>query len=355
MAKFSVVVPIYKVEKYLPRCIDSLINQTLKDIEIILVDDGSPDGSPAICDEYAAKDNRIKVIHKKNGGVSAARNDGLKIATGDYIIFCDSDDWMEQDALESLYTKAIETGADIVVGDIYLIRGEKAIYNKYFEHEFHYTKREDMDELVKADMYQGFSPDPPVGSKTIGYGGPWNKGVKRQFLIDHNICFDPSLLGIFDDILYTAYMYAQAESIVYIHKPVYNYVDLSTSITKGYKPNSLDISDRIFKAFKALMVKFGSDGKYDKAFNGLVIRRLVESMSFYFFNDANKQATKQTLLELKKTVAKEPYATAISKIDIQRLSLKQALVVRCLRARMPIAVWVLFKISKFKNKIKGNA
>ena len=353
MAKFSVVVPIYKVEKYLPRCIDSLIGQTLKDIEIILVDDGSPDGSPAICDEYAAKDSRIKVIHKKNGGVSAARNDGLKIATGDYIIFCDSDDWMEKDALESLYNKGVETGADIVVGDIYLIRGEKAVYNKYFEHEFHYTKREDMDELVKADMYQGYSPDPPVGSRTIGYGGPWNKGVKRQFLLDHNICFDPSLLGIFDDILYTAYMYAQAGSIVYIHKPVYNYVDLSTSITKGYKANSLDISDRIFKAFKALMAKFGSDGKFDRAFDGLVIRRLLESMGFYFFNDANGKGYKQTLSELRETVKGEPYASAIKNVEVDRLFLKQGLVVKILRTGPVTGVWMLYKLKKLKNFILG--
>ena len=113
--KFSIVVPIYNVEKYLPRCIDSLVNQTLQDIEIILVDDGSPDGSPAICDAYAEKDPRIKVIHKLNGGVSAARNDGLRISKGEWVIFCDSDDWMELDACENLYMCGNEKKVDVVI------------------------------------------------------------------------------------------------------------------------------------------------------------------------------------------------------------------------------------------------
>ena len=88
--KVSVIVPVYNVEKYLSRCIESIINQTIKDIEIILVDDGSPDQSPQICDEYALKDGRIRVIHKKNGGLASARNAGMKIARGDYIFFVDS-------------------------------------------------------------------------------------------------------------------------------------------------------------------------------------------------------------------------------------------------------------------------
>ena len=90
----SVIVPIYNVEKYLPQCVESLMNQTLKDIEIILVDDGSPDCCPVICDEYAEKDKRIKVIHQKNAGVSAARNEGLKNAQGAFIGFVDPDDWV---------------------------------------------------------------------------------------------------------------------------------------------------------------------------------------------------------------------------------------------------------------------
>lgn len=106
--KVSIIVPVYNVEKYLKRCVDSLLNQTHENIEVILVDDESPDNCGIICDEYAKKDSRIKVIHKKNGGLSSARNAGLEIATGDYILYVDSDDWISIDTLELLKKYMLE-------------------------------------------------------------------------------------------------------------------------------------------------------------------------------------------------------------------------------------------------------
>ena len=113
----SVIVPVYKTEKFLDRCVDSILNQTYKDIELILVDDGSPDKCPAICDTFAQMDERVKVIHKVNGGVSTARNTGLEIATGDYIAFVDSDDYIELDMYEKMISKAVEYDCDVVMCD----------------------------------------------------------------------------------------------------------------------------------------------------------------------------------------------------------------------------------------------
>ncbi|MBR6533529.1 MAG: glycosyltransferase family 2 protein [Clostridia bacterium] len=112
----SIIVPIYKVESYLQKCVDSIINQTYENLEIILVNDGSPDNCGAICDEYAKSDNRIKVIHKENGGLSDARNAGLKIATGEWISFVDSDDWLETDAIEQMLNLGIDKDADLIIG-----------------------------------------------------------------------------------------------------------------------------------------------------------------------------------------------------------------------------------------------
>ena len=113
--KISIIVPIYKVEKYIDKCIESIVCQTYSNLEIILVDDGSPDGCPQICDEYAKKDDRIKVIHKKNGGLSEARNYGIEIATGNYITFVDSDDYVSNDYIEYLYNLSINNMADISI------------------------------------------------------------------------------------------------------------------------------------------------------------------------------------------------------------------------------------------------
>ena len=117
MAKVSVIIPVYNVEKYLRKCLESVVNQTLKDIEIICVNDGSTDSSALILDEYARNDNRIKVYTQENQGQGAARNMALELAQGDYIAFVDSDDWLEVSALEELYKFITEKGAEAVVFD----------------------------------------------------------------------------------------------------------------------------------------------------------------------------------------------------------------------------------------------
>ena len=116
--KISVVVPVYNVEMYLERCVESIRNQTLKELEIILVDDGSPDNSPAICDRYASVDSRVKVIHKENGGLGMACNSGLDVAAGEFIAFCDSDDWLDPTMYESMYEMAKKYDADMVFSGI---------------------------------------------------------------------------------------------------------------------------------------------------------------------------------------------------------------------------------------------
>lgn len=118
MPTISVIIPVYNVEKYIKKCVDSVLCQTYTELEIFLVDDGSPDACPAICDEYAAKDSRVKVIHKPNGGLSDARNAALDVMTGQYVTFVDSDDYLAPDAIETLYAALIKTDADIAVGNM---------------------------------------------------------------------------------------------------------------------------------------------------------------------------------------------------------------------------------------------
>ena len=116
--KISVIIPVYKVEKYLSKCVDSVLNQTYTNIEVILVDDGSPDSCPEICDNYKGRDRRIKVIHKQNGGLSDARNAALEIAEGDYISFVDSDDWVDDNLLKVLHDALTRTNADMSISNM---------------------------------------------------------------------------------------------------------------------------------------------------------------------------------------------------------------------------------------------
>lgn len=148
--KISVIIPVYNVEKYLKRCLDSIVNQTYKNLEIILVDDGSTDKSGNICDEYAAKDKRIIVIHKENGGVSSARNKGLDICIGDYISFIDSDDWIEEDFFEYVVNNAKDN--DLLIFDYYITNGKSTKWIKYRKTKFEISKDECLIELTKAKL-----------------------------------------------------------------------------------------------------------------------------------------------------------------------------------------------------------
>ena len=132
MPKLSIIVPVYKVEQYIHKCVDSILNQTFKDFELILVDDGSPDNCGNICDEYAQKDERIRVIHKENGGLSDARNFGLQEAKGEYVSFIDSDDWIDFDLYSDILSYADENNLDVVCFDVYEVKGEKIKYNNRF-------------------------------------------------------------------------------------------------------------------------------------------------------------------------------------------------------------------------------
>lgn len=174
--KVSVIVPIYKAESYLYKCIDSLLTQTLADIEILLIDDGSPDGSGMICDEYARKDSRVKVFHKSNGGVASARQCGLDHACGEYVIHADPDDWVESDMLQSLYEKAVEEDADMVICDFYYEIDETEGYVRVCQ------QPETLDHMtVLKNLFQQL------------HGSCWNKLLRRVCCSKYNVHFDLNL------------------------------------------------------------------------------------------------------------------------------------------------------------------
>lgn len=168
MAEVSVIVPVYQVEKYLRQCLDSIVNQTFKEIEIILVDDGSKDNSGKICDEYALKDNRVKVIHQDNMGLSDARNSGMNQMSGNYFMFVDSDDYVSEQMIEKLYTSAVETDADVVCCNF-----------EYFwennENESFSTKQK-REELNSSEIFSHRKNEKNYGIWTVA----WNKLYKSS-------------------------------------------------------------------------------------------------------------------------------------------------------------------------------
>lgn len=355
MPKLSAVVPVYKVEVYLGQLIESLQNQTLKDIQIILVDDGSPDRSGAICDEYAAKDSRIKVIHKKNGGVGAARNDGLAAAEGDWVYFCDSDDYLELDALQKLVEAGEKTGAEVVFGDVALWSGTKMRRMHFHREPFATSDRKILDQLVMTVFGRQYCYLPPEGGPAGStYGGPWNKIVRRELLERENFRFDLSVKGICDDLLYSIHLFAMAKCVAYEPTIIYNYRLLGNSITHTYKANLLDINAAIFEAWEDFMSRYGAQGQYRKPYHVFVIRRLKATLGMYFFSGKNPKPKAEQYQELKALLSTEPYRSAIAKVDPDKLQNRyDKMLWKAAKSGSPRRIYYVFKLSVLAKKLKG--
>ena len=254
MSKVSIIIPVYNVEIYLRECMDSVINQTLKDIEIICVDDGSTDSCPAILDEYALKDKRIKVIHKENGGLGDARNVGMQYATGEYIYFLDSDDYIVTDAIEKLYNKSVKLDLDICVCLV------KEIDTN--------TKK---SKIVDAAVNKAYLPDKEIFSSydvkdTIFHlfiGWVWDKMYKRSLIVTNNITF-PKYKNTED----TAFTYfalilsnriSTLQECLIIHRTS---VNTSMSVNRGNEP------DAFIKAMDLLKNNLIEIGRFENFRNG---------------------------------------------------------------------------------------
>lgn len=211
--KISCIVPVYKVEKYLHRCVDSILAQTFTDFELILVDDGSPDSSPAICDEYAEKDSRVCVIHQENAGVSAARNAGLDVACGEYVCFVDSDDWVEADYMKAMYNAAVETGADLVVCgiDLELENGKKQMLCCVKANEFYDSKEKFLNQFARL---RG-KPQHDVCIHAVV-----NKLYSIRLL--NTVRFSPNI-KYSEDYLFNLNVFENVEKCVFVAKAFYTY------------------------------------------------------------------------------------------------------------------------------------
>ncbi len=217
--KVSMIIPVYNVEKYLKKCVESVINQTLKDIEIILINDGSTDNSPEICNQYAQQDERIKLITQENKGLSAARNTGMKFAKGDYIAFLDSDDWIDLNFCEKLYNSAIDTDADIAAASI--IRKRK-YHQKY---RVKYRKIEAFTDLQrKIEVCKG-----PQCCYV------WNKIYKKSALEKSGVIFREGVY--FEDMEFTMRILKELNKLITVPGASYYYRVNHKSIVKTTSRN----------------------------------------------------------------------------------------------------------------------
>ena len=246
MPLVSIIVPVYKAEKWLHRCVDSILAQTMTDFELLLIDDGSPDKSGEICDEYAAKDDRVRVFHKENGGVSSARQMGLENATGEYVIHCDPDDWVESNMLLELTQYAKDTQSDMVICDYYSenIYGEELTYHKQ-DLQYKETSYSVLNKLINQKIH----------------GACWNKLLRRNCL--HGIGFYPTDVFFAEDELFNVKILKPDLRVSYLNKAYYHYVQHSKAITAAKDVNSLLLRVKEIEELEKVLDK--------KEFNNFVV------------------------------------------------------------------------------------
>lgn len=281
MPEISVIVPVYKAEQYLERCVKSILEQTYQNFELILVDDGSPDGSPILCDKWAEKDSRVHVIHKENGGASSARNAGLKIAKGNWIAFADSDDWLDRTALKTLYDLANQYNVPMAIGGMRVVQ-------EYTDAQT--VAKQETVVLSRADLMSRFfrlngEPDTHSVCATL---------IRRDILEAYH--FIEGKMN--EDVEACYYLARKCEGAVYTNKPVYFYFKNVEGVTNsGFSKKKLDLLD-VWDIVQKQVEQFTPGYSYACEMNCKRARFTLLTqmyMNGYDHNDPYMRETKQRL------------------------------------------------------------
>lgn len=311
----SIIVPVYKTEPYLRQCLDSLVGQTYENIEIICVNDGSPDNSAQILEEYEKNDNRIKVITQENQGVSAARNNGVEASSGEYIMFIDSDDWVDTDMCETMYQAVTENEFPVCM----------CCYIKEFEGKSTVTNLFDGDKILVGDSYYEEFFENLAGVKNCNLRYPEKMDAlvspcmqlfKKDILSDIRFV-STNELSTGEDWLYQMEIYSKADKIVYIDKPFYHYRKTNEdSITSKYKPDLFEKWGKLYGYIEEVLKKYDFYEKYKNHLEN----KIALSYLYLGLNEIKSangfMAQKKRLKEIRCT---NKFEDAFSRLDIMNM------------------------------------
>lgn len=275
--KISVIMPVYKVERFIGKCIESLLSQTMQEWELIAVDDGTPDDSGKICDLYAERDSRVTVIHKENGGAPSARNAAIEIARGEYFYFMDSDDWAEPEMLESMYRAARESAAQLVVAGYYI--------DTYYSDSEYYTQEQCLPAKVFASQKEFREYAYKLFDKNLLYT-PWNKLYLASYIKDHGIRFRNTF---WDDFPFNLDVIRDIERVVLMEEKYYHFMRArSDSETARYRADMYEKREEEHGWLLALYEYWKVDNKESME---MVQRRYIERVIGCIENLTNSVCT----------------------------------------------------------------
>lgn len=268
--KVSIIIPVYNIEKYLPFCLESLVNQTYSNLEIICVNDGSTDNSLNILKQYASKDERIVVINKVNEGVSVARNAALQTVKGDYIVFVDGDDWLDENYVEIMIEKAEQHNADIVMCTYVKEYDDHSSIANIFDEKELILSGQDVQIQIRKRMFGLSNNELSHPERADVLATVWKQIVKTEICKSKSF-FDIRKIGTFEDGLFQIDLYKDVKKFVYINKPLYHYRKTnSNSITSGYKSDLFTKWQYLYDVLEEKITDENLSNQYVSAFNNRI-------------------------------------------------------------------------------------
>ncbi len=343
----SIIVPIYNVENYLRKCLDSLVNQTYKNIEIICVNDGSTDNSLNILREYEQIDNRIIIVDKKNGGLSNARNSGLKKVTGEYLMFVDSDDWIDLETCKLSLEVIKKFDVEVVMWSYIREFKNKSSPKVIFDHNIFFDKKDTKKKIYRRffGLYKEELSQPENADALVTV---WGKLYKSELILKNNIRFvDTKKIGTCEDALFNMEVFKNVKSSYFINGYFYHYRKDNTSFTSCYRKDLYAKWNNLYK----LMNEQIRDNDLGLIFSEALSNRIALNMIGLGLNViySNKN-TKDKCCELKRIIKNTRVNKAIKNIDLQYFPIHWKMFFYCIKKNQIFPVYVMLIIM---NKLRG--
>lgn len=344
--KISVIVPVYRCEKYIRKCIESILEQEYNNFELLLVLDGISDTSNVICYEYQQKDPRVSVIEKENEGVSSARNKGIDEATGDWIAFVDSDDWLDPNYLSTLLSVASNNKVDIAICSYFVEYENKSIPESFFKFNKHLFDKSEIDELlINCWVPYGFGND----KISTNVGVPWGKLYKTKFIKENQIRYVFGLNRM-QDMVFNLYAFIAADGIVYKNISLYHYLKSSGASTVAYRSDFYSTIETINKE----VYKFINDNEkksIERFFYSKNVLLLIEMIKLQYIPREARMSFQQKINDIKIKINSKIFSNALEGYDSALLSRNQNILAFLMKHRCIILAYLLI-YHKHKIQIK---
>lgn len=344
--KLTIIVTLYKMEEFIDTCMKSLLSQTRKDFKVLMVDDGSPDKSGEIAEDYAKKYDFVEVVHQENQGLAGAWNTGIKNTKTEWLSLVDADDWVEPDYVETL-CNAFENEAkdmNIVLFDYFREYKDSTVVARFDTRSGRLTETQFLD-LKKAVFFRF-----DTNRKTGPYDAPaaWGKAYRTAFLMDNSILFTPTLRKA-QDRAFNSEAISRSGGVYYICKPIYHYLYRQGSRTNRYDKNVPDLVTMEIKAEQDVIKKCGLKNEVYEVHNCYISTRLYSCMRLCYFNKNNPEPYNDRVRGLNALANTDPFKTALREVNISLLSSQEKLFVICIKKKLYWAASCLVRLKNWKT------